>query len=251
MRGIPVPENDWNALNIRLDEIAGMQKILQTQVTDVKSKIQTISVQETVIEESVLPEEQIYDGPGNVFFISSSCSFTGKWPILYWEKLDDPDMKYEIRTDLNFGEATSLIDVVNADNYTVNKWKSSDGAVGIFYIKALDIQNRYSKEEDSITLTNIPPDMTAITPIITNVFHGSKKDLKVQWKAYSEPTDLAGYYIFLSASTTCPVDDAYWVDTKAAGTKTTILKGLERNPDYDVRILAFDVFGYDLTKATN
>ncbi len=243
MSGIPIPDNDWLSLNIRLDELSKNQGDLQGQVTSLKTQIQLTAEEATIIEEAEIEEEEKYDGPGNVFFIDASCSFTGEWPILYWEKLEDADMKYEIRTDVNFGKATNLILVTSADNYTVKQWKGSDGRVATFYLKALDTQNRYSREYDTITLTNVAPDMSAVTPLITSVRHGTKKDYKVNWKSYTSPSDSDGYDIHCSAESVCTISDDTKVGEVGKNTKIFVIKGLERGPDYDVRIVPTDVFG--------
>jgi hypothetical protein len=79
--GIPIPEQDWLALNIRLDELSKGQKDLHGQIVSLKSQLEPAPMEATVIEETTIEEEEAYDGPSNVFFISASCNFTGEWPF--------------------------------------------------------------------------------------------------------------------------------------------------------------------------
>lgn len=243
MSGIPVPDNDWLSLNIRLDELSKNQGDLQGQVTSLKEKIEISAEEATIIEEAEIEEEEEYDGPGNVFFITASCSFTGEWPILYWEKLEDADMKYEIRLDVNFGNATNLIVVTSADNYTVKQWKVADGRTDIFYIKALDTQNRYSREYDTITLTNVAPDMSAETIVVTSVKHGTKKNYTVKWAAYVHPTDIDHFDIYGSAEDVCTITSDNLLATAAKAAKQKSVLGLSSAVIYDFRIVPADVFG--------
>jgi hypothetical protein len=241
--GIPIPEQDWLALNIRLDELSKGQKDLHGQIVSLKSQLEPAPMEATVIEETTIEEEEAYDGPSNVFFISASCNFTGEWPVLYWEKLEDADMKYEIRLDANFGNATNLIVVTSADNYTVKQWKVADGRTDIFYIKALDTQGRYSRDYDTITLTNVAPTMSSFSPTVS-ISKVSRTAL-VSWSAWTgfTATDLDGFKVYRSTEAVCTISDDNLVD-KAAKTKKSMSVGhLSKGITYDFRVVPCDVFG--------
>lgn len=202
MKGIPIPENDWLSLNIRLDQIEKMMGTIDTRITNVSKMVSPELEAESVTidippgvqepEEPEVPEEEIVVEPGNVTFDSTNSVFTGEHPELVWHQLPDSGYDYEIRKDVNFGVKDSNLVTIetDTDNFTVKKWKPADGASATFYIKSRNSDKVYSKNYRSITLTNpVPGTVGSVTLTVT------KRSHVIAWTKLSE-TDIDGYNIY-------------------------------------------------------
>jgi len=119
------------------------------------------------------------------------CDFTDEI-VLRWQPINDIDVKeYEIRNDLNWGNATGLIYKGLDLEHTV---KNLTQRAYTFYIKALDRSGNYSEEHSEITVTNSAPPAPQ-TPKISEFFES------IWIEIYSvADEDLKGYKLYITES---------------------------------------------------
>jgi hypothetical protein len=117
------------------------------------------------------------------------------------------------------------------------------------WIAARDYSKNYSLTPDSYALSNVAPDMSAITPHISAVKHGRKKTCDVNWKSYTQPEDIEGFNVYASATSPAALTAENLKATVGKGVKHKTIPGLSAAIKYDWRIEPIDTFG--IGTATN
>ncbi len=106
-------------------------------------------------------------------FNATTSTFTDR-VVLNWNPIADKDLgNYEVRTDLNWGNATNRVYLGKATSF----WMQAAAASYTFYLKSIDTSGNYSSTYDSITLTNGAP----TAPTVTTDYIG--RDCIVKWGA--------------------------------------------------------------------
>ena len=122
----------------------------------------------------------------------SICSF-GKIVKLQWNDIPDNDIEvFEVRTDTNFGSDDEAL--IFKGKGLSHEIPDPSQRLYTFYVKALDESENYSKNANSITVSNDPPAVPP-QPIVTEFFQG----LWIEVQGVNE-TDIDGYYVYLTPS---------------------------------------------------
>ncbi|MCL5884898.1 MAG: host specificity factor TipJ family phage tail protein [Deltaproteobacteria bacterium] len=109
-------------------------------------------------------------------FIDALCFYTDKIQLV-WQAISDPLLGFfEVRTDLNWGNATNMIYQGKGTSFT---YKPSSATI-TFYLKSHDTFSNYSTGYDSITLTHVVPVPVFVS--ITGLFAA----VRVEWQTIND-----------------------------------------------------------------
>ena len=106
-------------------------------------------------------------------FVTATCTFTDR-VVLNWAAIADTDLgNYELRTDLNWGNATNRLYLGKGTSF----WMQAAAASYTVYLKTIDTSGNYSLNYVTKTLTNGAP----TAPSVTTDYIG--RDCIVKWGA--------------------------------------------------------------------
>ncbi len=111
--------------------------------------------------------------PTTPAFVDAVCTFADR-VVLNWSPIADTDLgNYELRTDLNWGNATNRLYLGKGTSF----WMQAAAASYTVYLKSIDTSWNYSLTYATKTLTNGAP----TAPIVTTDYIG--RDCIVKWGA--------------------------------------------------------------------
>jgi hypothetical protein len=110
-------------------------------------------------------------------FIDARCTYTDKIQLEWLAIVSTLLGYYELRTDLNWGNATNMVYQGKATSYTMKP----TGASYTFYLKSHDTFGNYSANYDSITLS-----MTVAAPIFVSINGASFGRVRIEWEPMND-----------------------------------------------------------------
>ena len=116
--------------------------------------------------------------PSDPTFDDSRSSFPVDRCFIYWNAIDDVDADlYEVRTDLNWGNATNRVYLGKSTECIY----LAPSASQTFYLKSVDAYGNYSVNYDTLVLTNgIPSAFTVMT-------EWKDRNITVSWTPIGDP----------------------------------------------------------------
>ena len=196
-----------------------------------------------------------FSGAGNLTFVLNAASnYNGTESRTYVIKIDGVSNQNTFTWSDTNGEAWNAVGVsITGNAQSLNNGITVDfsGTTGgqlndtyTFYarrsitlwVAAQNEGNGYSANPDSITLTNLPPDMSAYNP----VGYADNKKITCDWSTFSAPEDIDSYSIYKSTETTVSIIPQNLVGSTKGKSYSIPVNKNEQKIKYDIRLVPYD-----------